>query len=50
MTTKIGVFESNIFICVVLLIGTVLTAFIKPDYRRQNAVKPTLKIIDSSSL
>uniref|UniRef100_A0A8C6KEV1 Major facilitator superfamily (MFS) profile domain-containing protein n=1 Tax=Nothobranchius furzeri TaxID=105023 RepID=A0A8C6KEV1_NOTFU len=32
-----GTLEGNIFLCVFLLIGSIMTAFIKSDLRRQNA-------------
>ncbi|XP_038143424.1 feline leukemia virus subgroup C receptor-related protein 2 isoform X3 [Cyprinodon tularosa] len=34
---KFGTLEGNIFLCVFLLIGSIMTAFIKSDLRRQNA-------------
>ncbi|XP_059176363.1 heme transporter FLVCR2-like [Physella acuta] len=37
MFESINVFSANITMCALLLIGTFLTAVIKPDYRRQNA-------------
>ncbi|XP_059143439.1 heme transporter FLVCR2-like isoform X2 [Physella acuta] len=39
MLESINVFSANITMCALLLLGTVITAVIKPDYRRQAAGK-----------
>ncbi|XP_035826589.1 feline leukemia virus subgroup C receptor-related protein 2 [Aplysia californica] len=39
MTESVSVLSANILVCVFLLLGAIMTAIIKPDYRRQEAGK-----------
>lgn len=49
LINRVSVLSANITVSVALLIGTVITAFIKADYRRQEAGKRTIEYLDQVS-
>lgn len=47
MMNQVSILAANIFVSVVLLVGTVMTAFVKPRYCRQEAEHKALRDIDN---
>ncbi|KAL8599886.1 hypothetical protein ACOMHN_016231 [Nucella lapillus] len=47
MMNQVSILAANIFVCCTLLIGTVLTALVKPRYRRQEAEKEVMDTLDN---
>jgi len=47
---RVSVLAANITVSAALFVGTIITAFIKPDYRRQEAGKKAIDFLDNVKL